>query len=102
MMTRTLLLLLACGFWTAPRDATLRGEVVDAATGKPLPCRVTIRGADGKFHFAKSASADGSAVEYKKQAAKKSLEFHVTLSAHPFTVTLPPGKYSVVVQSGKE
>ncbi|RPH49396.1 MAG: hypothetical protein EHM91_03125, partial [Planctomycetota bacterium] len=101
-MTRTLFLLLACGLWTAPREATLRGEVVDAATGKPLPCRITIRGADGKFHFAKSASPDGSAVEYRKQAFKQSVEFHVTLSAHPFTVALPPGKVTVTVQRGKE
>jgi hypothetical protein len=99
---RTLLLLLACGFWSAPRQATLQGEVVDAATGKPLPCRVTIRGADGKFHFAKSTSPDGSAIEYKKQASKQSMEVHVTLSAHPFSVALPPGKYTVIVQRGKE
>src|SRR5688572_19308222 len=101
-MTRTLFLLLACGLWTAPREAILRGEVVDAATGKPLPCRVTIRGADGKVHFATSASADGSAVEYRKQSFKQSVEFHVTLSAHPFTVALPLGKYTVTVRRGKE
>jgi hypothetical protein len=101
-MTRALVLLLACGFWTAPRQAVLRGDVVDADTGKPLPCRVTIRGADGKFHFAKSAYPDGSAVEYRKQASKRSMEFHVTLSAHPFTAALPPGKYTVQVQRGKE
>jgi hypothetical protein len=103
-MIRTLLLLLAAGFWAAPRNATLRGEVLDADSGKPLPCRISFRGADGTFHFAKSASPDGSAVEYRKQAGqnKASIEHHVTLSAHPFTVDLPPGAYTILVQRGKE
>ena len=86
----------------APRDATLRGVVLDADSGNPLPCRITVRGADGKFYFAKSAAPEGSAVEYRKQAAKESVESHVTLSAHPFTVTLPPGPCSITVQRGKE
>src|SRR5690242_5640244 len=86
----------------APREATLRGVVLDADSGKPLPCRVTVRGADGKFYFAKSAAPDGSAVEYRKQASKESVESHVTLSAHPFTVALPPGPCTVTVQHGKE
>jgi hypothetical protein len=85
-----------------PREATLRGEVVDAATGKPLPCRVTIRGKDGAFHFAKSSG--GSAIEYRKVSGtnRGSVENHVTLSAHPFTVDLPAGTYTVTVQRGKE
>ncbi|MBI3855421.1 MAG: hypothetical protein HY293_06995 [Planctomycetes bacterium] len=84
-------------------DATLRGSVVDADSGKPIPCRVTIRGADGAFYFARSAAPDGSAVEYRKQAFNKtSVENHVTLSAHPFSVDLPPGSYTINVQHGKE
>jgi len=88
----------------APRAATLRGEVIDADTGKPIPCRISIRGGDGAFHFPKSASPDGSAVDYRKQADpnKASIEHHVTLSAHPFSVELPPGAYTVTVQRGKE
>jgi hypothetical protein len=104
-MTRALLLLLlGAGLWPAPRNATLRGEVLDADSGKPLPCRISIRGADGAFHFAKSASAEGSAIEYRKQAGqnKASIEHHVTLSAHPFTVDLPRGAYTILVQRGKE
>jgi hypothetical protein len=101
-MMRTLLLA-ACCLLAPPRNAALSGSVVDADSGKPLPCRLTIRGADGTFHFAKSASPDGSAIEYRKQSFHKpSIEHHVTLSAHPFTVDLPPGKYAVNVQRGKE
>jgi len=89
---------------SSPRDATLRGDVLDAGTGKPIPCRITIRGADGTFFFPKSAAADGSAIEYKKVAIgnPKITENHVTLSAHPFTVDVPPGRYTINVQRGKE
>jgi hypothetical protein len=103
-MMRAFLILVACGCWAAPRDGGLRGEVVDADSGKPIPCRITIRGADGTFYFAKSAAADGSAIEYRKTAIghPKIVENHVTLSAHPFTVDVPPGKYTINVQRGKE
>jgi hypothetical protein len=102
-MLRAFLLLVACGFWAGPRDAALRGEVVDADTGKPIPCRISIRGADGTFYFAKPAAAGGTAVEYRKQASNRaSIEHHVTLSAHPFAADLPPGKFTITVQRGKE
>jgi hypothetical protein len=101
-MIKTLLPLLAASLWFAPREVTLRGVVLDADSGKPLPCRLSIRAADGTFYLAKSAAPDGSAVEYRKQASKESLESHVTLSAHPFTVTLPPGPCVIRVQRGKE
>ena len=101
---KTLLPLLALLLDVAPRVATLRGEVLDASTGRPIPCRISIRGEDGTFYFAKSAAADGSAIDYKKVAIgnPKIAENHVTLSAHPFTVEVPPGKYNVRVQRGKE
>jgi hypothetical protein len=86
----------------APRHATIRGVVLDADSGKPLPCRITIRAAEGLMFFAKSASPEGSAVEYRKQVGLPSIERHVTLSAHPFTVELPPGSYVITVQHGKE
>ncbi len=92
------LLLLAEG----PRAAAVRGEVVDAETGKAVACRLYIRGADGAWHFAKSAG--GSAVEYRKENRQNpaSVEMHTTLSAHPFTVELPPGAYALTVERGKE
>jgi hypothetical protein len=101
-MTKILLPLLLLGFGGTPREATLRGAVVDADSGKPLPCRISIRGADGKFHLATSDSPQGSAIPYRKQAAKTSIESHVTISAHPFKVALPPGSCVVSVQRGKE
>jgi len=99
MMMTLLMLALLLG-----ADSTLRGEVLDAQTGKPIPCRLSIRGADGKSYFAKSAAADGSSIDYRKEAFgnPKISEHHVTLSAHPFTVDVPPGKYTVTAQHGKE
>jgi hypothetical protein len=93
-----LLLVLAT---TAPA-ATLRGTIVDAASGQALPARVHLRSADGKWFFPKSAAAEGSAVEYKVERGPKSVEMHTTLSAHPWTVDLPPGRYTLSVERGKE
>jgi hypothetical protein len=84
---------------SAPQTATLRGEVVDAATGKPVPCRLYLRSADGRWHHA--ASDGGSALPYRKER-DASLEVHTTLSAHPFTAELPPGKVTIVAERGKE
>src|SRR5262245_13508875 len=85
-----------------PKPVRLRGEVLDAGTGKPLPARVYVLGADGSWHFARSEAKDGSAVEYRKQRDPKSVELHTTLSAHPFLLALPPGKYTITVERGKE
>lgn len=81
-----------------------RVEVVDAATGRPLPCRVTIRGPGGSWWFPASESPDGSAVPYRKPAIGRPeiAERHTTLSAHPFAVRLPPGRYAITVERGKE
>jgi hypothetical protein len=80
----------------------LRGEIVDAASGARLPARIYLQGADGTWHF--PASGGGSAVTYKKRRRDnpKCVEMHTTLSAHPFTIDLPPGKYTVTVERGKE
>src|SRR5262245_27017755 len=89
----------------ATADGTrIRGEVTDSATGLPIPCRIYIEGADGTWHFPKSEAPAGSAVEYRKQrpGTPPSVEMHTTLSAHPFVVTLPPGRYTVTVERGKE
>ncbi len=82
----------------------LRGEVLDAETGKPLPARVYVRGEKGEWFFPRSADRAGSAVDYRKQKRdiSGSVEMHTTLSAHPFVVELPPGKYTVTVERGKE
>ena len=51
-MARFLLWFAMATAFTAPAAqaaANLRGRVLDAETGRPLPCTVTIRGADGKI-----------------------------------------------------
>ncbi|HJZ59274.1 MAG TPA: CehA/McbA family metallohydrolase [Gemmataceae bacterium] len=92
---------------TAARAAdgtVVRGEVTDAATGKPISCRVYVEGEDGTWHFPRSEAKGGSAVEYRKQRPDnpRSVEMHTTLSAHPFLVTLPLGRYTFTVERGKE
>lgn len=74
---------------------TVRGSV-------NVPCRLYIKGDDGKFYFAKSASPQGSAVVYDVKRTPTSLEQHTTLSAHPFVAELPPGNYVLTAEHGKE
>lgn len=82
--------------------ASLRGEIRDAESGQLLPARLYIQSADGtKWFFAKSADSKGSALVYDR-AREKSVEKHTTLSAHPFVAELPPGKYTLTVERGKE
>lgn len=80
----------------------IQGEVIDAVTKQPLAARVTVRSSNGTWYFPKSASAEGTAIEYRKQAASNSLEQHVTLSEHPFVVDVPPGRYTIIAERGKE
>jgi hypothetical protein len=89
---------------TAADGTVVRGEVTDAATGKPIPCRIHIEGENGSWHFPKSESKAGAAVEYRKERPgnPRSVEMHTTLSAHPFVATLPPGNYTFTVERGKE
>ncbi len=82
----------------------VRVEVVDDPTGRPLPCRVSIRGEDGSWSFPESESPEGSAVPYRKPAIARPevVEMHTTLSAHPFAVRLKPGRHTMTVEHGKE
>ncbi len=83
--------------------ALLQGEIRDAESGQLLPARLYIQSADGtKWFFAKSADPKGSAIIYDKARDQKSIEKHTTLSAHPFVAELPPGKYTLTVERGKE
>ena len=78
--------------------------VVDAESGAILPCRLYFQNTEsGEWHFASSASPNGSAVEYKKQiGTTPSVEMHTTLSAHPFRLQLAAGKYRIRAEHGKE
>jgi hypothetical protein len=86
----------------AARAEPLRGTIVDAATGKPLAARLYIRSADGKWHVAASADPTGKAVTYDIERGPQSFERHTTLPAHGFTADLPPGKYTLTAERGKE
>jgi hypothetical protein len=79
----------------------LRGEIVDADSGKPLAARLYIQSADGTWHTAQSADDAGSAVPYRKERGA-SVEVHTSLSAHSFRAKLPPGKYTLTAERGKE
>jgi hypothetical protein len=82
--------------------AKLTGAIRDDVTGQPLAARLYIHSDKGEWHFAASADSVGKAVPYKKQRSDKSVEMHTALSAHPFEVELPPGKYTLTVERGKE
>jgi hypothetical protein len=79
-------------------------EVVDAEGGRPVPSRVSVRGEDGTWYFPEATSPEGSAVPYRKQAIGRPdiVEMHATLSAHPFVVRLPEGRYTLTAGRGKE
>ena len=93
-----------CCLAAEARSVVLRGEVIDAATRTPLPCRISIQGDDGAWHFPGSVAPDGSAVIYNRHSFTDPsiVEMHTTLSAHPFQISLTPGRYTVVVERGKE
>ncbi len=90
--------------WGKESGTTLRGSVVDADNGKLIPSRVYIQGEDGQWYFPQSVSDKGKAIYYKKQnwANEKSVEMHTSLSAHPWTVDLPSGRYTITVERGTE
>ena len=89
---------------TRGTEISVRVEVVDADSGRPIPSRVSIRGEDGSWFFPESKSPQGRAVPYRKTAIghPSIVEMHTTLSAHPFTVRLPPGRYVITAERGKE
>lgn len=86
----------------AEQTVGVTGAVVDAQSGQLLASRVYVRSSDGTWFFPKSVSVNGSAIEYRRRAATNSVEMHTTLSAHPFTVGLPPGRYVFSAEHGKE
>ena len=52
--------------------AELVGKVVDAETGGAVACRLYLRDAEGEWHFARSGSKAGRAVEYRKRRGARS------------------------------
>ncbi len=82
----------------------VNGLIRDAATRQPIAARLYVRGTNGTFHFAESAASNGLAARYDTQSYfnKHAIERHTALSAHPFRVLLPPGRYTFTVERGKE
>jgi hypothetical protein len=104
LLSPLIALLLGCTALPAaePFLVALRGKVLDADTGKPLPARLYALAEDGSWHFARSEAKAGSAVAYRRKRGTKSVEMHTTLSAHPFVLDLPPGRCTLTVERGKE
>lgn len=82
----------------------VRITVVDAATARPIPCRVSVRGEDGTWQFPRSESPQGSVVEYRRTANNnpKIVEMHATVSGDPLAFRLPAGEYELTAERGKE
>ena len=97
-------------FWQAklaqarPRGTRLTGRVVDSASGEPLAARVYLQDQSNLWHFVEAAEVSGAAARYEKLAGvnPRSVEMHTSVSAHPFTAELPPGRYTMLVERGKE
>lgn len=97
----SLVLLLPPAVAADGQEHTLRGRIVDAESGEVLAARVYLQDEQGAWHFAGSASQQGAAVPYDKMRGE-SVERHTALSAHPFQADLPPGRYTLTVERGKE
>src|SRR5262245_7862138 len=89
---------------TSLQGAVVTGDIVDVRSGKPIPARLYIQADTGRWFFAESASPAGSAIRYEKRnwVNTNAVEIHVTLSAHPFRVELPPGEYALTAERGTE
>jgi hypothetical protein len=87
-----------------PPLTRVRGELLDLDSGRPIPGRLYIRGADGAWHFPDSLSVNGTTRTYQVRNWLRTnvVEMHSTLSAHPFEIELPPGRYSFTAHYGKE
>ncbi|MGI9243580.1 MAG: hypothetical protein ACR2RV_22455, partial [Verrucomicrobiales bacterium] len=105
MNSRLLVSLLLLTAWASRAPAAeLRGVVVDADSGEVLPARIYVEGPGGSWHFVEAAEPGGSAVKYDKVnwINRNSVEKHTTVSATPWVVQLPVGRYRVTVERGKE
>lgn len=99
-------LLVQSAYWIVHADSTPRTRVTIALTekesAKKIGGRVYLRGEDGKWHFPKSLSSEGTALPYQVSRGNGSEEMHTTVSPHPFAFRLLPGKYQLLVERGTE
>lgn len=100
----SLMLLLLLPSAARGQDVEFRGRVVDAESGVPIPARVYLRSESGDWLFVESATDHGSALPYAEEwvPMPQSVERHTTISADPFRIALPPGRYVLEVERGKE
>src|SRR6185369_3653691 len=79
----------------AAEPRTVRGTV-------NVPCRVYLRGEDGKHFFARPGGSEGPAVIYDVKRSAVAHEQPTTPTAPSFLAELPSGKYTVIAERGKE
>lgn len=84
----------------AAEPRKVQGAII--SENNPVAARLYIEGPPGTYHFARSASPQGTAVKYDVKRSETCREQHVTLSAHPFEVDLPPGEYTFTAERGHE
>jgi len=85
---------------TLPTDSSfgwLVAKVVDRDSGEMLPCRIYLKGGDGKYYFPETAEA-GSVVIYDKAGAER----HATIAPVAFRAKLPVGDTTIAIERGKE
>lgn len=90
--------------WNAVDEQVLVGQVVDDRSGKAIASRIYVQNESGQWYFAEPYDSQGETIRYEKQnwVNSQSNEFHTAVSAHPFVLRLPPGKYNLTVERGKE
>ncbi len=80
-------------------------RVVDDATNQPIAARLYLQDLRQQVPiYFEPASDVGVAIRYEKQnwINKQSTEYHTTVSAHPAVAVVPPGRYEIQVERGKE
>ncbi|KAA5538694.1 hypothetical protein FYK55_26640 [Roseiconus nitratireducens] len=90
--------------WRVPEKEEVRlvGAVFDERTGKPIPSRIHLRDANGAWKLVQSVGGDAIHYDRRPPRMAGSSEVHTTLTADPFSVALPAGRYTIRVERGKE
>ena len=97
-----LLSLAACGTRSIAAGSSfgwLVGRIADRDTGQTIPCRLYLKGADGKLYFPE-VGEEGSVVIYDKGDGNG--ERHATINPGLFRASLPAGPAVVTIERGKE
>jgi hypothetical protein len=92
-----------CGICRGGQAAgRLHGRIFDDATGQPVAARVYVSGSNGQHHFVASPPG-GRAVRYDAMDAASDIrETYTCVDTAGFLIDLPPDRYEVVVERGKE